>query len=93
MKSKMNEFQTRMQEQQQQQAAACPEPVKQPLTPKEGDYIEFEEVSNKIQGARYKRKNLISEIIHPTSDLTPPLSSPTSNELFADPVVGPIQYY
>jgi hypothetical protein len=45
MKSKMNEFQTRMQEQQQQQAAAQrPEPVKQPLTPKEGDYIEFEEV-------------------------------------------------
>lgn len=46
MKSKMNEFQTRMQEQQQQQAAAQkrPEPVKQPVTPKEGDYIEFEEV-------------------------------------------------
>ena len=45
MKSKMNEFQTRMQEQQQQQAAAQrPEPAKQPLTPKEGDYIEFEEV-------------------------------------------------
>ena len=45
MKSKMNEFQTRMQEQQQQQTAAQrPESVKQPLTPKEGDYIEFEEV-------------------------------------------------
>jgi uncharacterized membrane protein (DUF106 family) len=46
MKSKMNEFQARMQEQQQQQAAAQqrPEPVKQPLTPKEGDYIEFEDV-------------------------------------------------
>lgn len=45
MKSKMNEFQTRMQEQQQQQAAAQrPQPVKEPLTPKEGDYIEFEEV-------------------------------------------------
>jgi hypothetical protein len=46
MKSKVNEFQTRMQEHQQQQAAAQqrPEPVKQPLTPKEGDYIEFEEV-------------------------------------------------
>ncbi len=46
MKSKMNEFQARMQEQQQQQAATQqrPEPEKQPLTPKEGDYIEFEEV-------------------------------------------------
>lgn len=46
MKSKMNEFQARMHEQQQQQqrAAQRPEPVKQPLTPKEGDYIEFEEV-------------------------------------------------
>jgi uncharacterized protein YybS (DUF2232 family) len=45
MKSKMNEFQTRMQEQQQQQAAAQrPESVKQPMTPKDGDYIEFEEV-------------------------------------------------
>ncbi len=45
MKSKMNEFQARMQEQQQQQSAAQrPEAVKQPLTPKEGDYIEFEEV-------------------------------------------------
>ncbi len=46
MKSKMNEFQARMQEQQQQQATAQqrPEPVKQPATPKDGDYIEFEEV-------------------------------------------------
>lgn len=45
MKSKMNEFQARMQEQQQQQAAAQrPEPVKEPATKKEGDYIEFEEV-------------------------------------------------
>lgn len=45
MKRNMNEFQARMQEQQQQQAAPQrPEPVKQPLTPKEGDYIEFEEV-------------------------------------------------
>ncbi|MEJ8841392.1 hypothetical protein WG954_03290 [Lacibacter sp. H375] len=45
MKSKMNEFQARMQEQQQQQAAAQrPQPVKEPLTPKEDDYIEFEEV-------------------------------------------------
>lgn len=43
MKSKMNEFQARMHEQ-QQAAAQRPEPVKQPLTPKEGDYIEFEEV-------------------------------------------------
>jgi uncharacterized membrane protein (DUF106 family) len=45
MKNQMNEFQARMQEQQQQQAAAQrPQTVKQPLTPKEGDYIEFEEV-------------------------------------------------
>lgn len=44
MKSKMNEFQNRMQEQQQQAAAQQQQTVKQPLTPKEGDYIEFEEV-------------------------------------------------
>lgn len=44
MKNQMNEFQVRMQEQQQQTAAQRPQPAKQPLTPKEGDYIEFEEV-------------------------------------------------
>jgi uncharacterized membrane protein (DUF106 family) len=45
MKSKMNEFQARMQEQQQQQQAPKrPEPVKESAVPKEGDYIEFEEV-------------------------------------------------
>ncbi|MBA4145386.1 MAG: hypothetical protein C0523_06470 [Cytophaga sp.] len=45
MKSKMNEFQARMQEQQQQQQAPKrPEPVKESTAPKEGDYIEFEEV-------------------------------------------------
>lgn len=47
MKSKMNEFQTQMQQQQgfgpQQQQR--PEPVKQTTPePKGGDYIEFEEV-------------------------------------------------
>lgn len=45
MKKQMNEFQARMQEQQQQHAAPQqPQASKQPLTPKEGDYIEFEEV-------------------------------------------------
>jgi hypothetical protein len=45
MKKKMDAFQAQMQEQQQQQAAPTgPQRAKQPLTPKEGDYLEFEEV-------------------------------------------------
>ena len=45
MKNQMNEFQARMQEQQQQHTAAQqPQTAKQPLTPKEGDYIDFEDI-------------------------------------------------
>lgn len=45
MKNQMNEFQARMHEQQQQHTAAQqPQTAKQPLTPKEGDYIEFEDI-------------------------------------------------
>lgn len=45
MKSKMNEFQTQMQEQQGFSSEQRPGPAKQTTPqPKGGDYIEFEEV-------------------------------------------------
>ncbi len=44
MRSKMTEFQNRMQEQQHGFAPQRPEPVKESPKAKEGDYIDFEEV-------------------------------------------------
>ena len=44
MRSKMTEFQNRMQEQQHGFATQRPEPVKESPKAKEGDYIDFEEV-------------------------------------------------